>query len=106
MPEMRNASEGERVETGFCRRDYSFQKVSESAVHVEASENGSVRQRRSTVGPVVGTSPEMPCTCEEKGEEACERVWWCCDCHREMRHRYGDLLGRCWGCNCELDAKL
>lgn len=99
---MRHASERERAETGFCRRDHSLQKVSESAVYVEASEDGSFFQRRGTVEPVV----EMPCTCEEKGEEACELVWWCCDCHREMRHRYGDLFARCKECWSEIEANL
>jgi hypothetical protein len=49
------------------------------------------------------------CTCEDGGREEelkCPLRWYCCDCGREMMHRYGDLLGRCWQCNCELDAKL
>jgi len=45
VPEMWDASERERAETGFCRRDNSLQKVPESAVYVEASEDGSVLQR-------------------------------------------------------------
>jgi hypothetical protein len=44
---------------------------------------------------------ELPveCTCEETGEENCEKRWYCCDCGREMMHRYGDLFARCRGCS-------
>jgi len=28
--------------------------------------------------------PLNECTCEEDGEQNCKKVWYCCDCKREM----------------------
>jgi hypothetical protein len=49
----------------------------------------------------------VECTCYDNDDvDHCEKRWYCCDCGREMMHRYGDLLGRCWQCNSDLDAKF
>ena len=39
------------------------------------------------------------CTCEAGGKEKCSKVWYCCDCGREMRHRFEDLFARCSDCS-------
>ena len=57
----------------------------------------------------IGTDLErLPreCTCAEQGPEKCEKYWFCCDCKREMMHRYGDLFGRCESCWVAIEMNL
>jgi len=47
------------------------------------------------------------CTCFDGSDvNACEFRWYCCDCKREMMHRYGDLYARCSGCWADIETNL
>ena len=60
-------------------------------------------RKREPVRPGNG----VECTCADGGDaKTCEKRWYCCDCGREMMHRYGDLLGRCRQCAAALDDEL
>ena len=42
----------------------------------------------------------IECTYESAldDEHICLKIWHCCDCGREMRHRLGDIFARCDDC--------
>ena len=57
----------------------------------------------------------VECTCYEEDDKdlgvyrdqsKCEKLWYCCDCDKEMMHRYGDLFARCRECWARIESNL